>query len=106
MKTLSFSDSAPDLLDGIPSVRRRVAQRLRWLHGECFFDPENGVRHLTILGRRLPHELVGGVFAQEAAKVDDVLSTRVVSTVQRDRDVEVRLEVQSIFGTFVLTQDT
>lgn len=106
MKTLRFSDATPELLDGIPSVRRRVAQRLHWINGEWFIDPEGGVRFLTILGRRLPAELIGGVLAQEATKVEDVLSTHVLSTVQRERDVEVELEVESIFGTFVLTQTT
>ena len=103
MRTLSFSTNGITVLDGVESVQRRVEQHLSLIFGEWFANTRRGVRFLTILGRRLPPTIIAGIMAQEASTVEDVLAARVLSVTQDGQELAIELEVDSIFGTTIVT---
>ena len=104
VKTLAFSASGFQVLDGMESVRARVNQRLSWWQGEWFLNPDGGVPYLNILGRALEPRLVAGALVSEARLVPDVLSAQATDIQQDGVSLAIEIEIVSRFGTFRVTR--
>lgn len=101
VRTLRLRPGTFAVIDGIESVRDRVAQRLHFTRGEWFLDTSSGVPYVeALLGRASSPELIAQEIAYEVEQVEGVV--RVVSqqvTIGTGRHtLEVTLEVETEFG--------